>query len=543
MARWLDEVEACSIRVTTLEQYKAVFHNVISTFPLFQDVTLRELAPGYIQSFYNAEIKRGVSPETVWKYHTNIHKCLNYAMQMDIIDRNPADRVILPKKQYKAQDTVYSAEDIRRLMEFFQGDILETVIRLTATYGLRRSEVCGLRWESVDFEHGTISICHTAVNSRGGVIYADTTKTRSSCRTLPLTSAMAQYLRDVQQRQREEKRFLGAAYQDTGYVCVDPDGTLLTPNAVSIHYRRMIRKSGLPYIRFHGLRHPYVKPTTKIFSIFLRNVYAVFPAGHRDLLRQINSGAFCFFIPPRPLYLGGDGGVDLFQPGQLIVQLGLLCLERIRADLLQHEPLIERPLPLQAGFHLPAALLLLGKLNLQIPGVGDIVHIQNDLRLLGHDLIDHALQLRLVNPQSMAGGAIVHGGVLAGKIAAPYPGHGVAAASAEHLLPQGIEMGRFRSTFDAGQFILHFLKYLPADNSGMVVRELHPLAFLLQPDMMPAHLRHLPLPHDVGAGVPLVLQNAPDGGLMSDVTAPGDVITVASINHFVLSGGEDAPLK
>lgn len=255
MARWLDEVEACSIRVTTLEQYKAVFRNVISTFPAFQGITLRGLAPGYIQSFYNAEIKRGVSPETVRKYHTNIHKCLNYAMQMDIIDRNPADRVILPKKQHKAQDAVYSAEDIRRLMEFFQGDILETVIRLTATYGLRRSEVCGLRWESVDFRCGTISICHTAVNSKGGVIYADTTKTRSSCRTLPLTSAMAQYLRDVQQRQEEEKRLLGAAYQDTGYVCVGPDGAPLTPNAVSMHYRRMIRKSGLPYIRFHGLRH------------------------------------------------------------------------------------------------------------------------------------------------------------------------------------------------------------------------------------------------------------------------------------------------
>lgn len=76
MERWLNEVEAYSIRVTTLEQYKAVFRNVISTFPAFQNVTLRDLAPGYIQSFYNSEIKRGVSPSTVRKYHTNIHKCL-----------------------------------------------------------------------------------------------------------------------------------------------------------------------------------------------------------------------------------------------------------------------------------------------------------------------------------------------------------------------------------------------------------------------------------------------------------------------------------
>ncbi len=61
-------------------------------------------------------------------------------MQLDIIDRNPADRIVLPKKQQKAQETIYSAEEIKRLMEFFQGDILETVIRLTATYGLRRKK-------------------------------------------------------------------------------------------------------------------------------------------------------------------------------------------------------------------------------------------------------------------------------------------------------------------------------------------------------------------------------------------------------------------
>lgn len=272
MEQWLNEVEGYSIRITTLEQYKAVFRNVISMFPAFQSVTLRGLAPGHIQSFYNSEIKRGVSPSTVRKYHTNIHKCLKYAMQLDIFDRNPAERIVLPRKQHKAQETIYSAEEIKRLMELFQGDILETVIRLTATYGLRRSEVCGLRWESVDFENGTISICHTAVSNKNGVIYADATKTRSSCRALPLTGSMAEYLRDVQKHQQEAEKFLGAAYMDSGYVCVGPDGTPLTPNSVSMHFRRMIRKSGLPYIRFHGLRHPNVKPKTKNFYSFLSHL-------------------------------------------------------------------------------------------------------------------------------------------------------------------------------------------------------------------------------------------------------------------------------
>ena len=255
MAQWLEEVEGHSIRNTTLEQYKAVFRNVIEPCPLFHNVTLKGLTPGHIQGFYNQGIKRGVSAATVRKYHTNIHKCLQYAVQLDIIDRNPSDRVVLPKKQRRQSGTVYSAEELQELMEFFQGDVLETVIRLTATYGLRRSEVLGLRWDAVDFEKGAISICHTAVSSKEGVIYADTTKTRSSCRTLPLTKTMKAYLQEVQAKQREEKEFLGAAYMDSGYVCVTPDGKPITPNAMSMHFRRMMAKSGLPPLRFHDLRH------------------------------------------------------------------------------------------------------------------------------------------------------------------------------------------------------------------------------------------------------------------------------------------------
>lgn len=206
---------------------------------------------------YNNEIKRGVSPATVRKYHTNIRKCLQYVMQLDIIDRNPADRIVLPKKQRKQIGSVYSAEEIYQLMEFFRGDVLETLIRLTATYGLRRSEICGLRWEAVDFKEGTISINHMAVSSRKGVIYADATKSRSSCRTLPLTNSMKDSLMEVREKQRQEKEFLGPAYVDSGYVCVAADGMPLTPNVVSMHFRHMIRKSGLPYIRFHDLRHTY----------------------------------------------------------------------------------------------------------------------------------------------------------------------------------------------------------------------------------------------------------------------------------------------
>lgn len=172
-----------------------------------------------------------------------------------MIDRNPADRVPLPKKVKSTAASFYNSEQLQSLLSLFWGDPIEPAVFLAVHLGLRRSEVCGLRWDSVDFNTSQITICHTAVVTDGQVIYSDNTKSRSSNRVLSMSQAVADYLKQVKQAQEADKMLFGNEYNNSGYVCTKQNGTPINPDFVSHHFQRVIGKSDLPHIRFHDLRH------------------------------------------------------------------------------------------------------------------------------------------------------------------------------------------------------------------------------------------------------------------------------------------------
>lgn len=258
MASWLDDVMAHKIRPNTLSQYKMILNGYLAKYEPFHGVKIQDVTPALIQSFYNAELNAGLSPNTVRKHHANIHKCLDYAVRLGFISSNPSAQTELPPKQKYTGAKTLTPEQTKDLLHMFQGDPLEVPVYLTATYGLRRSEVCGLRWEAVDFDAGTIHVKHTAVVDNGSIIYANNTKTATSNRLLPLTPNMKVYLLEIKKRQEEDKKLLGGYYTDSGYVCVQKDGTPINPDFVTHHFQRMLKSSNLPVIRFHDLRHSAV---------------------------------------------------------------------------------------------------------------------------------------------------------------------------------------------------------------------------------------------------------------------------------------------
>ena len=108
----------------------------------------------------------------------------------------------------------YNAEQAAALIEAIRGDPFEPVILLTLFYGLRRSEVLGLKWAAVDFEEGRIHIQNTVVQSKV-VVEKERTKNKKSRRTLPLIPEMERYLRRLKQEQRENQLLMGAGYPPT----------------------------------------------------------------------------------------------------------------------------------------------------------------------------------------------------------------------------------------------------------------------------------------------------------------------------------------
>lgn len=135
-------------------------------------------------------------------------------------------------------------------------------IFLASFYGLRRSELLGLRWSAIDFEQGTISILTTVVREKHGdeirtIIRDNTTKTDSSMRTLPLCPYTYQYFSGLRQQQQYRRDLCGSCYhtQFTDFVCVDPLGMLLQPDYITQKFQQLLVKYSLRRIRFHDLRH------------------------------------------------------------------------------------------------------------------------------------------------------------------------------------------------------------------------------------------------------------------------------------------------
>ena len=243
----------------TMQEVKKNFFDgsvksMLSFFVKEENLTAKD-----IQEFYLKELQR-VSASSVIHYHANIHKALKYAVKIDLIDVNPADKVERPKKD-RYVGSFYDADEVNALFEAAKGTKLELPILFGAFYGLRRSEAIGLKWDAIDFDQNTITIRHTVtscdLDGKRVLVASDTTKTKSSMRTLPLVPFMRERLLTLKEEQQENRRLCGRSYikDYIGYVCVNEIGDLIKPHYVTESFPKLLKANGLRHIRYHDLRH------------------------------------------------------------------------------------------------------------------------------------------------------------------------------------------------------------------------------------------------------------------------------------------------
>ena len=258
MEKWLDIIKS-SVAVPTFASYSTTVKKIVAPYFREKEVTLKNLTAKDIQEFYLSELER-VSPSSVIHYHANIHKALKYAVKIDLIDVNPADKVERPKKD-RYVGSFYDADEVNALFEAAKGSKLELPILFGAFYGLRRSEVLGLKWSSIDFERKSITINHKVteqlVNGKYVPVVSDVMKNKTSCRTLPLIPAVEEELLKQKEKQQLYRKLFKKSYSTEylDFVCTDQEGKLIRPNFVTEHFDWLLRKYSLPRIRFHDLRH------------------------------------------------------------------------------------------------------------------------------------------------------------------------------------------------------------------------------------------------------------------------------------------------
>ena len=224
------------------------------------------------------------------QYHANIHKALKYAVKMDLIPFNPADKVERPKKQRYIADC-YRQEELERLLEASKDHPYSLLIQMTAFYGLRRSEALGARWSRVDWENKTIlldtKIIEYKENGKVIVKTVEEMKNKSSRRTLPLPDPVYEMLCEEREKQDLYRRMFKGSYNRKydDYICVDQLGGLIRPNRVTQRFADLIKQYGLRKIRFHDLRHTFASILINQ-DVPLLNVSTFL--GHSDLSTTAN---------------------------------------------------------------------------------------------------------------------------------------------------------------------------------------------------------------------------------------------------------------
>ena len=258
MEQWLEIVKSL-VTLVTYSSYSTMVRGVIVPYFREKGIMLKDLTAKDIQDFYLEKLKQ-VKANSVIHYHANIHKALKYAVKLDMIPVNPADKVERPRKE-PFTGSFYDADEMKALLEASKGTKLEIPIMLAAYYGLRRSEALGLKWDAVDFDRNTITIKHTvtecSVDGKLILVRQDRTKTKSSTRTLPLVSAVRDRMLELRAEQEENRRLCGKSHirEYAGYICVNEIGDLIKPGYVTNCFGKLLTETGLRKIRFHDLRH------------------------------------------------------------------------------------------------------------------------------------------------------------------------------------------------------------------------------------------------------------------------------------------------
>ena len=256
---WLDHI-ARTVDEVTLQGYKSLADTHI--LPYFDDAgtKLTKLDHKTIQRYMDMKFtsgrrdgKGGLSPRSLRLHKNIIAQTLDLAVRNKLIQSNPCQFVVLPQcERYESQ--FYTETQLKALFSALKDDPILPMVRITAWYGLRRSELLGLQWDSLDLEAGTMTIRHT-VSKVTEVVAKDKTKNASSRRTFPLTPEAVEIFTKAKEQEERNRAAFGREYQENPYVFKWPDGHPYSPDYISHHFAKVLKRHGLPHIRFHELRH------------------------------------------------------------------------------------------------------------------------------------------------------------------------------------------------------------------------------------------------------------------------------------------------
>jgi integrase len=247
--RWLDSTRD-SVKPVSWENYARTVR--LHLKPALGSAKLAKLAPARVQSLYDDK-RRTLSPASVKLIHAVLSKALSQARMWRLISENPATATVRPKRRVE-EIRPLTGEQAKSLLASASGHRYEAIFVLALTTGARIGELLALRWTDLDADAGVLRIERTRSAAKSGPRF--TTPKGGKGRSAYLAPSALAALRRHRARQGEERLKAGAAWEDSGLIFTTRTGTLVRPSTVSDGaFKPLLRRAGLPNIRFHDLRH------------------------------------------------------------------------------------------------------------------------------------------------------------------------------------------------------------------------------------------------------------------------------------------------
>ena len=258
---WFEEYAKPNLRSTTYERMRQLTHRV---YPAIGHLRMDKITARQLQSFVNSLAKDGanektgkpLAPKTIRHNLSFISNVFSYAVKMDLLSDNPCSKVTIPKGEAKEKQ-IYSQEEMVVLLTRISGEPAKykAFFYLIAYSGFRRSEMLGLEWKDIDFEHGIITVKRTSNYTSERGIYTDTTKTKRSQRVLKISPYIMEILKELKAEQDDEALRIGDKWVETDRLFVKWNGEPMNNQTPYGWLKEFCEKNELPFYRIHSFRH------------------------------------------------------------------------------------------------------------------------------------------------------------------------------------------------------------------------------------------------------------------------------------------------
>lgn len=251
---WMRDYAETNCSARTVEGYRGIIRRYL--IPNLGQIRLTKLTPRNIQGLYSDMLGKGLSARTVLHTHRLLSEALKHAVKWGMVARNICESVDPPRpkrKEMRSLDTT----DVQTLLEATSQTPYGSIYFLALYTGLRRAEVLGLRWCDLDLKNGTLSVNQTVVRILGKGLTIGEPKTAYSRRLVSLSPSASALLGGLRNKRAGQLQEAGLNWDEMTLVFCNSDGGPISPDTVTHAFSKIIKRLGLPYIRFHDLRHTH----------------------------------------------------------------------------------------------------------------------------------------------------------------------------------------------------------------------------------------------------------------------------------------------